>query len=120
MVCCVTHMEFFCLLFICLFFVLFVCSGFIDRLFVLPCILLKSEWLFVWFYTLIFLSINVQVDSVCFSFHMELSFIFLLQFVCSILMPSTFLLLHHDVNIMYVCIYRKQTSKDQLEDKALA
>ena len=68
----------FCLLIVCLcfcfsgFFLFFVCCC----LFVLPCALLKSEWLFELFYTLNFLSIDVQVDSVM-PFMSYLSFVIL-------------------------------------------
>ena len=52
-------------------------------LFVLVCALLKSEWLFELFYTLIFLSIDVQVYSIMLSFHIYL-LSFLLSFMYSI------------------------------------
>ena len=49
------------------------------------------------------MSIDAQVDSVSL-FILHISFIILLSFMCSVLMPCTFLLLHYDVNIMYVCV----------------
>ena len=64
-------LRFFCLLFVC--FVLLFCLFRGFCLFILLSVLLQFEWLFELFYTLIFfLSIDVQVDSVSFSFHFYL------------------------------------------------
>ena len=46
---------------------------------------------------------DVQLDSILL-FVSYLSFVILLRFVCSILMACTFLLLHYDVNSIYVCV----------------
>ena len=61
-------------------------------LLVLSCPLFKFEWLFESFHALTFLSIDVQVDSVML-FISYLSFVILLCFVCSVLIPCPYLLL---------------------------